>query len=90
MFIQYVVNITLAVIYPDLLEYRQMDARYVTGYAFLQFFCWKWRAVLKMFAVAVQTFTKGEARSSRVWDKLGGGGGPVAKFFFAPSGHILV
>ena len=39
MFIQYVVNITLAVIYPDLLEYRQMDARYVTGYAFLQFFC---------------------------------------------------
>lgn len=38
MLIQYVVNITLAVICPDLLEYRHMDARYVTGYAFLQFF----------------------------------------------------
>ena len=37
MFIQYVVNITLAVICPGLLEYRHMDD--VTGYAFLQFFC---------------------------------------------------
>ena len=49
----FMVNITFAVMCPDLLEYRHMDARYVTGYAFLQFFfCWKWRAVLKMFAVA--------------------------------------
>ena len=52
MFIQYVANITLAEICPDLLEYSHMETRYVTGYAFLQFFCWKWRAVLKMFAVA--------------------------------------
>ena len=53
MFIQYVVNITLAVICPDLWKYRHMDTRYVTGYAFLQFFVengarfWK-----KKFAVA--------------------------------------
>ena len=39
MFIQYVVNITLAEICPDLLEYSHMETRYVTGYAFLQFFC---------------------------------------------------
>ena len=37
MFRQYVVNITLAVICPDLLEYRHIYD--VTGYAFLQFFC---------------------------------------------------
>ena len=41
MFIQYVVNITLAVICPDLwihVTLRYVALRYVTGYAFLQFF----------------------------------------------------